>query len=99
MDSAFTSKIYFERKIPVSNLSECELHALENLTISNDLVIQKANKGNSVVIINKKDYKTKITDILSDFTKFKKLEIDESKQLNFYSSVMRNSKISLHLYI
>ena len=41
------------------------------------------DKGNTVVIINKNDYKTKIKNILSDSTKFKKLEFDDNKQLNF----------------
>ena len=83
LDTAFTSYNFIERKRPVSNLSEAELNALENLTKNKNLVIQKADKGNTVVIINKSDYKTKIKDILSDSTKFKKLEIGENKQLNF----------------
>ena len=73
LDTAFTSYNFFERKRPVSNLSEAELNALQNLTKNKNLVIQKADKGNTVVIINKSDYKTKIKDILSDSTKFKKL--------------------------
>ena len=64
------------------NLSDAELKALENLTQNKNLVIQKVDKGNTVVIINKSDFKTKIKDILSDSTKFKKFEIDENKQLN-----------------
>ena len=89
METAFTSYNFFEKKGPASNLSEAELNALENLTKNKNLVIQKADKGNTVVIINKSDYKTNIKDIWSDSTKFKKLEIDainshhENKQLNF----------------
>ena len=41
------------------------------------------DKANSVVIINKNNYKTKIKDILSNSIKFEKLEFDENKQLNF----------------
>ena len=83
LDTAFTSHNFFERKGPISNLSEAELNALENLTKNKNLVIQKADKANTVVIINKSDYKNKIKHILSDSTKFKKLENDENKQLNF----------------
>ena len=75
-----TSYTFFERKRPVRNLSEAELNALENLTKNKNLVIQKAGKGNTVAAINKNNNKTKIKDILSDSTKFKKLEIDENKQ-------------------
>ena len=62
---------------------EAELNALENLTKNKNLVIQKADKGSTVVIINKNDYETKIENILSDSTKFKKLEFGDNKQLNF----------------
>ena len=79
----FTSYNFFERIRPVSNLNEAELDALENLTKNKNLVIQKADKGNTVVIINKNDNKTKIKNILSDSTKFKKLEFGDNKQLNF----------------
>ena len=79
LDTAFTSYNFFQRKRPVSNLSEAELNALENLTKNKNLVIQKADKGNTVVIINKNDYKTKIQNILSDSTKFKKLEFGDNK--------------------
>ena len=48
---------------------------------------------------NKNGCKTKIKDMLSGFTKFKKLETDENKQLNFYSTVRRNWKILLNPYI
>ena len=41
------------------------------------------DKGNTVVIINKNYYKTKIKNISSDSTKFKKLEFGDNKQLNF----------------
>ena len=81
LDTAFISYNILERKRSVSNLSETELNVLENLTKNKNknLVIQKADKGNTVVIINKNVYKTKI----KDSTKFKKLEIGENKQLNF----------------
>ena len=83
MDTAFTSYKLSERKRSVSNLSEAESNALENLTKNKNLVIHKAEKDNIVVIINKNDYKTKIKDRLSNSAKLKKLEIVENKQLNF----------------
>ena len=73
--------IIISKKV-ISNLNEAELNALENLTKNKNLVIQKVDKDNTVVIINKNDYKTKIKNI-SDSTKFKKLEFGDNKQLNF----------------
>ena len=92
LDTAFTSYNFFKRKRPVSNFSEAELNALENLAKNKNLVIQKADKGNTVVIINKNDYKTKIKDILSDSTKFKKLEFGDNKQLNFLINIEKKLK-------
>ena len=90
LDTVFTSYNFFEWKRPASNLNEAELNVLENLKF----VIQKADKGDTFVIINKNNYKTKIKDMLSDYTKFKKLENDENKQLNF--SLNGEKKLKLY---
>ena len=59
-----------------------------------DLVIQKADKCNTVVILNKKDYKLKMKKILSDTSKFHKLSIDQNKVLNHIVN-MENRIISV----
>ena len=57
------------------------------------------DKANSIVIINKNNYKTKIKDILSNSIKFEKLEFDENKQLNFlHNSAKKLKDISKTLY-
>ena len=43
-------------KIFDKNLTDEEIKALKNLIENKDLVIQKADKGNTIVILNKKDY-------------------------------------------
>ena len=43
-------------KNPQQNLSNEELAALTNLSKSKDIVIQKSDKGNSVVIVDKDTY-------------------------------------------
>ena len=92
--TVFTSSIFFETRRPVSNLSEAELNVLENLTKNKNLVIKKPDKGNTAVIINKNDYETEIKDILSDSTKFRKLEKDGNKQLHF---LINNEKKLKHI--
>ena len=66
------------------NLSKEEHFALKNLVKNKDLVIQEADKGNTVVILNKNknDYSLKMKKILSDTSKFQKLSIDKNKVLN-----------------
>ena len=59
-----------------------------------DLVIQKADKGNTVIILNKNDYDLKMKKILSDTSKFHKLSFDQNKVLNHIVN-MENRIISV----
>ena len=47
-----------------------------------DPVIEKADEGNTVVILNKYDFISKMKVILSDSAKSQKLSIDQNKVLN-----------------
>ena len=80
-DCAFT---YFRdsSKIHENNLSKEEHLALKDLIKNRDLVIQKADKGNTVVILNKNDYISRMKVILNDSSKFQKLSIDQNKVSN-----------------
>ena len=70
----------FENKI---NLTKGHfLQVLSDLSSREDIIIQKADKGNSVVILNKSDYFKILKEILSDIDKFKKLNIKPGKELN-----------------
>ena len=59
-----------------------------------DLVIQKAGKGNTIVIIDRENYLRGIKSLLSDNTKFIPLIIDQSKWLNY--SVNLEKKLKEH---
>ena len=48
-----------------------------------DIIIRKADKGNTIVVINKDVYKKKTKAIISDCSKVEKLDIQEEKHLNF----------------
>ena len=68
----------FEDKI---NLTKEEMQVLRDLSSREDIIIQKQDKGNSVVILNKvitlKEWR-----ILSDIEKFKKFNVKLGKELN-----------------
>ena len=64
------------------NITPDELKALKDLSSRKDIIIQKADKGNSVVILNKTDYIKRMTEMLSDIDKFKKLILKPGKELN-----------------
>ena len=80
-DFAFTS-FRDSSKINENNLSREEHLALKELIKNRDLAIQKADKGNTVVILSKNDYISKMEVIFSNLSKFQKLFIDENKVSN-----------------
>ena len=57
-------------KIIENNLFEEEHLTLKDLIKNRDLIIQKADKGNIVVILNENNYISKTKEILSDSSKF-----------------------------
>ena len=65
------------------NLSKEEFTALQNLSKNKDLIIQKSDKGNSVVIVQRQDYLEKMSDILSDQKKFSKVSLKDDTISNF----------------
>ena len=60
-----------------------ELTALTNLIKNNDIVIQKSDKGNSAVIVDKDTYIKRMENLLSDQRKFEKVTLKNDAFLNF----------------
>ena len=92
-DLALTSFRNYNANIP-QNLSNEEFEALKNLPANCNLVIQKADKGNSVVLVEKDVYIRYIEKILDDATKFEKVKI-EKEILNF--SINHERRTNDHL--
>ena len=82
LDPAFSSFDTSKRNKPKNNLTEIESQALNSLLQNKDIIIQKADKGNTIVT-DKDTYKKKTKAIISDRFKFVKLDIQEEKHLNF----------------
>ena len=57
------------------------MQVLRDLLSREDIIIQKSDKGNSVVILNKSDYLKRMKEILSDIDKFKRLNVKPGKKL------------------
>ena len=66
------------------NISKEEHVALKGLSANKDLIIQKLNKGNSVVLLNRNDYIKRLNKMLSDSSKFKELKLKPGKEINFF---------------
>ena len=65
------------------NLSLPEFHALKRLSSNKDIVIHKSDKGNSVVIVDRKDYIKKLEELVADPAKFVKVDVKEDKDYSF----------------
>ena len=65
------------------NISKEEHVALKGLSANKDLVFQKLDKGSTVVLLNGNDYIKQLNELLSDSSKFKKLNIKPGKEINF----------------
>ena len=64
------------------NITPDELKPLKDLLSRKDIIIYKAEKGNSFVILNKSDYIKIMTEMLSDIDKLKRLNYKPGKKLN-----------------
>ena len=70
-------------KNPQQNLSKEKLAALTNVSKNKDMTIQKSDKGNSVVIVDKDTYIKRMENLLSDQRKFEKVTLKNDAFLNF----------------
>ena len=70
-------------KNPQQILSKEQLAALTNLKKNKDIVIQKYDKGNSVVIVVKDTYIKRTENLLTDQRKFEKVTLKNDAFLNF----------------
>ena len=83
------------------NISKAELVALKNLSKNKNIVILRPDKGNGVVILDRVDYINKVESLLSDASKFKKLDTDildlclkrENKLIRFLRDTLLKKKI------
>ena len=76
---------------------------LKRLHKNEKIVILRADKGNSVVIVNKDDYMNGIMDVINDRSKFKKLSTDptltrENKLQRFLRDLKNKGKIDSEIY-
>ena len=79
----------------VSSLNKDEIFPLKRQSKNKDLIMQKSDKGNSIVPINKSDYLDKMCNILSDSEKFVKSSVVDDKHLNYVIGIEKKLTDSL----
>ena len=80
-DAAQSPFRFYNANVP-QNLSDKELEALDRLSKNKNLVIQKADKGNSMVLVDRDVYVKHMENSLKDNTKFEKVDV-KTRTLNF----------------
>ena len=92
LDTALPSYESFSRdQSPSENLAESEFKALRHLSKNKNIVIQKADKGNTIVMLDKISYIRGIEEILNDHTKFSNLEIPAGKEINYITNLEKKN--------
>jgi hypothetical protein len=69
-DLVSVSKSFSNVRVPPSVLSSSHISALRSLKKKDSIVITRPDKGNGVVILDSKDYINKVSQVLSDNSKF-----------------------------
>ena len=83
-DTAFTSYSGFNKdNYPLSNLRKNEFESLCKMKNENNLLIQKADKGNTIVILDKDSHLKSVETLLKDSSKFKNIPVAPAKDLNY----------------
>ena len=83
----YASFTLYNEKGPVSSLNKDEIPALKTLSKNDDLIIQKSDKCNSIVLINKGGY---LYNVLSDSKKIVKSSVVDEKHLILLLELRRN---------
>ena len=72
------------------NITLDGLKSLKDLSPCKEITILKADKGYSIVILNKCDYIKRMNEMLSNMYQFKKLNVKPKKELNLLLNIKTN---------
>ena len=81
-EAAFSFYQNYNNNVP-QHFSKDEFLALQNLRKNKNILIQKSDKGNSVVVVDKADYLNKMGKLLNDTRKFESIYLKNDGILNF----------------
>ena len=75
-------RLYNKKDHRFENLTPAEYEAFLGLANNENIIVQKADKGNTVVIVDKLSYVQKMEDLLSDTSKFTKVSFNPKHKVN-----------------
>ena len=86
LDTPLTSYQNFSSdREPPENITSSEFKALKRLSKNKDIRVQKGDKGNTVLILDKCSYISAIEEILNDSSKFSKPDIHAGNEIKSQS--------------
>ncbi|XP_062837651.1 uncharacterized protein LOC134299269 [Anolis carolinensis] len=92
-----TARILRNAKLPPSNITRKERQAIKDLNSDPEIIILPADKGNATVIMETKQYKEKIRQLL-DPTIYKKLKQDPTNKITRKTNTLiKNSSINFDI--
>ena len=82
-----------------SNVSKSELSSLRKLSRDKNIVIKKADKSNTIVIMNTSDYKNEVLRQLNNHTYYEKVNSDPSELIkqNIYEHINKMKSSNSHV--
>ena len=83
----------------LENLHKQEFDALKNLLRNKDIIVQKADKGNTVVVLNRKYYVCKMKNILNVKSKIHHLIHMENRVTDVLKNLRNKKEISIEQYM
>ena len=88
-------RLYNKKDHWFENLFEQKYEAFINLESNKDTSIQKADKGNSVVVIDRLSYVNEMEKLPSDHRKFVKIEFNQKHKVNQDIKLQKSSILRL----
>ena len=70
---------------------------MKGLSSNKYIILQKADKGNSVVLVNKANYTKRMKELLSDVSKFQEITVKPGKEINLLLQHEGELKVLLRL--
>ncbi|KAJ0169161.1 hypothetical protein K1T71_014928 [Dendrolimus kikuchii] len=75
------SSVLRRSRLPKPNLTRAEYIALKNIRNKPEITVLRADKGNATVVMDTSDYNSKIQDLLSDESTYKKVKTDPTDKV------------------
>ena len=93
----FSYKSFSSDRGPSENLTRSDFKALRHFSKNKNIVIQKPDKANTIVKLDKISCRSAIEEILNDHAKFSKLNIPSIKEIDYITNLEKRITFNLKI--